>query len=187
MISAAISGNIPISIRFAISDHPWVDSTTSAAVRVAMTVADKGSSEGVLAIVKSETEGEDCAQVELERQTGLIHDDLTLGVNVSAALPLRSNHRISGTGLIIGNRGFVLTNLERDAFITAHPEATHLIHPLRNGRDISDTPREVYVIDTHSTTLEYLMEHQPSIYQRLLVTVQPYFGTTNAGPGVPKR
>ncbi len=48
----------PASLVFAIPDHPWVDSTDGAAVRIAMTVAEAGSREGLLLRVVNEEMGE---------------------------------------------------------------------------------------------------------------------------------
>ena len=45
--------------RFAIPDHPWVDSAEGAAVRIAMTVGAAGEGPGVLQQVVSERPGDD--------------------------------------------------------------------------------------------------------------------------------
>src|SRR5690606_18376944 len=47
----------PLSLVFAIPDHPWVDTSDGAAVRIAMTVARAGESAGVLQRLK--VEGQD--------------------------------------------------------------------------------------------------------------------------------
>ncbi|MFO1349730.1 MAG: type IIL restriction-modification enzyme MmeI [Gammaproteobacteria bacterium] len=48
----------PLSLRFAIPDHPWVDAADGAAVRIAMTIAEAGQHEGALLTVTDEQEGE---------------------------------------------------------------------------------------------------------------------------------
>jgi hypothetical protein len=48
-----------ISCIFAIPDHPWVNSSDGASVRIAMTVCQAGQTEGTIAIVTSETESND--------------------------------------------------------------------------------------------------------------------------------
>ena len=80
---------------------------------------------------------------------------------------LKANSLISSTGLILGNRGFVLTRQERDAFLAEHPESSQLIHPLRHGKDITDICRDYYVIDTNNLTLEKLRNSHPAVFQRL--------------------
>src|SRR5690625_6615072 len=44
----------PLSLVFAVPDHPWLTAPDKAAVRIAMTVAEKGEQPGVLAEVVSE-------------------------------------------------------------------------------------------------------------------------------------
>ena len=43
----------PLSLVYAVPDHPWMKAADKAAVRIAMTVAEKGEHEGVLAEVVS--------------------------------------------------------------------------------------------------------------------------------------
>ncbi|MBS1810907.1 MAG: hypothetical protein JST84_22275 [Acidobacteria bacterium] len=52
-----MSAKNPLSLLFAIPDHPWVDSADGAAVRIAMTVVTAGEHEGVLQKVIAEAEG----------------------------------------------------------------------------------------------------------------------------------
>ncbi len=49
----------PLALRFAIPDHPWVDSADGAAVRIAMTVGEAGSEAGRLLQVVAERPGPD--------------------------------------------------------------------------------------------------------------------------------
>jgi hypothetical protein len=49
----------PLSLLFAIPDHPWVDSAEGAAVRIAMTIGAAGEHEGVVYKLSAESRGED--------------------------------------------------------------------------------------------------------------------------------
>lgn len=49
-----LDGKPPLALRFAIPDHPWVDSADGAAVRISMTVGAAGEAEGVLQKVVGE-------------------------------------------------------------------------------------------------------------------------------------
>ena len=49
----------PVSIAFAIPDHPWVEAADGAAVRIAMTVGTAGEEEGDLVRVLSESAGDE--------------------------------------------------------------------------------------------------------------------------------
>jgi len=163
----------PIHLAFAIPDHPWVDSTTSAAVRIAMTVGETGTGTGVLARVIEEMPGEDdIRDVELQSDEGLIHANLRLGANVADAQPLKANSLVSGTGLLLGSRGFILTAEEAETFRRESPAAQKLIYPLKGGSDLTDeSPRNLFVIDTDGWLLEDLRRQAPAIFQRLLERV----------------
>ena len=67
-----MSDKKPVSLVFAIADHPWVITTDGAAVRIAMTVAAQGEQTGVLQRVVSEAEGDIASEVTLSQQTGKI-------------------------------------------------------------------------------------------------------------------
>ncbi len=54
VIQNHLAANNPLSLLFAIPDHPWVDAAEGAAVRISMTVATAGEHEGVLQKVISE-------------------------------------------------------------------------------------------------------------------------------------
>ncbi|MCB1130806.1 MAG: class I SAM-dependent DNA methyltransferase, partial [Verrucomicrobiae bacterium] len=56
VIETHLKAKEPLSLIYATPDHPWVKGEGRAAVRIAMTVAEKGSEEGVLAEVISETD-----------------------------------------------------------------------------------------------------------------------------------
>jgi hypothetical protein len=98
----------PVSLVFAIPDHPWVDSADGAAVRIAMTVIEAGNHQGLLSTVVVETETEsDEALVNLQNRVGMILPDLTIGANVSGALQLKANASLSGQGVIVLGDGFM--------------------------------------------------------------------------------
>ena len=174
VVKEALKTNMPLSLIFAIPNHPWVDSEHSAAVRIAMTVAEKGEKSGVLAKVISEKDGEDdSADLEFEMQKGLIYEDLRVGANISCVLSLKSNNLLASTGLILGSRGFVLTEDEAHQLRNHQPTKRPLIFPLRHGRDLTDQPRNVFVIDTQGWSEQELINYVPAIYQRLRDRVYP--------------
>ena len=138
----------PASLVFAIPDHPWVDSADGAAVRIAMTVAQAGTREGRLLRVESEEggDGEGAAKVEFSERHGLIHSDLTIGPNLTTAVPLKANEGLSCTGVKLHGAGFIVTPEKArelglgsvpdlDRHIRAIPERPryHLAPPRRHG------------------------------------------------------
>ena len=63
----------PLSLLFAIPDHPWVDSADGAAVRIAMTTAGGGECQGLLQSVISEQTGPgDGYDVDLDSNRGTL-------------------------------------------------------------------------------------------------------------------
>jgi hypothetical protein len=59
VIEHHLSAEPPLSLLFAIPDHPWVDAADGAAVRVAMTTAVAGNQAGTLQTVVAEVSGAD--------------------------------------------------------------------------------------------------------------------------------
>ncbi|GAB1413741.1 hypothetical protein MASR1M97_24770 [Candidatus Desulfobacillus denitrificans] len=125
---------VPLHLAFAVPDHPWVDSADGAAVRIAMTVGAMGAGEGRLLSVTDEREGGgDGLEVKTAERVGVIHADLTIGANVSAAKPLQANEGLSSMGFMLAGSGFIVTPEE-----AARLEPNAPIKPYRNGRDLTD-------------------------------------------------
>ncbi len=132
----------PISLLFAVPDHPWVKSGRStgkrAAVRIAMTVAERGEREGQLAeVVRESRLDTDQPQVELRSVLGRISADLNVGADLTSTTALRSNEGIASPGVKLHGDGFIITphqavafGLGRDAGLRGH------IREYRNGRDL---------------------------------------------------
>ncbi|RMG60226.1 MAG: class I SAM-dependent DNA methyltransferase, partial [Bacteroidetes bacterium] len=99
----------PLSLVFAIPDHPWVDSTDGAAVRIAMTVAESGKTLGQLQSVLNEhvaKSGE--TEVDLLKESGSIFPDLSIGADVSGAKSLRFAENLHSNGMMIRGSGFII-------------------------------------------------------------------------------
>jgi hypothetical protein len=158
-----------IHLAFAIADHPWVDSADGAAVRIAMTVGAPGKSEGRRLDVIAEREGKgEGLDVDLAERVGGIHADLSIGTNVAAAQALQANGGISSPGFKLHGAGFIVTPEER-----ATLEADAPINDYRNGRDLTDRPRGVQLIDLFGFSADEVRRRWPATYQRVLVTVKP--------------
>ncbi len=180
VVQAALDGSPALALTYAIADHPWVDSANGAAVRIAMTVAallatapDSGdpaaAKAGRLQTVTHEVTGDyGEVAVTLTEQTGVIHADLTIGVNAQQARPLRSNQRISSTGVIPHGAGMVLTCEQ-----AAQMEPNAPIKPYCNGKDLTDTNRHLRVIDFYGLSAGDVRENYPKLYQWLLTRVKP--------------
>ncbi|MEI6150268.1 MAG: DNA methyltransferase, partial [bacterium] len=166
---------LPLSILFAIPDHPWVDAAAGAAVRIAMTVAAAGNHEGVLSQVVSEKETDgDGYEVELRSTFCKIQPDLTTGTNVVSAQELRANENTVSEGVKPHGMGFVVTPEEADTLgYNINPNIRSIIRPYLNGRDIAAKCRHALIIDLFGLTSEQTREQFPAIYQWVLERVKP--------------
>jgi hypothetical protein len=157
-----------VGLAFAIPDHPWVDSANGAAVRIAMTVAERSNQgDGRLLTVIGEQPGEhgEVSVKRAERQ-GLVHADLTTGANVSTVVALQANLRLSYPGVEPHGSGFIVTAEEPVALgLTTVPGLARHIRDYRNGRDLTDKPRGVKVIDLFGLRAEEVRTRFPTIYQ----------------------
>ncbi len=167
-----------LALRFAIPDHPWVDTADGAAVRIAMTVGEIAASnqlgELALVIAENDAEGDEGeVGVTLQRTRGAISPDLTIGADVTTAKTLQANRDVSINGMMLAGRGFVLTGGEAATIRSKDKCASTILKPLRNGRDLADAPRALWVIDAFGFTPETLRRDCPTVYEHLLRTVKP--------------
>ncbi len=174
VVEHQLAAKRPICLAFAIPDHPWVDSADGAAVRIAMTVVTGAQVQGHLLSVRNEEPGDDGeVRVSFDIAAGLIHSDLSIGPNIGSATPLASNWRLSNTGFILGNRGFVVDKDDAERLAASSKIGQSLLFPLRNGEDLLGRNREVYVIDAFDLLEAELRAQAPSIWQILHDRVFP--------------
>jgi len=159
----------PLALAWAIPDHPWVDAASGAAVRIAMTVGQPGDAPGTLQTVVSEGGSEaDAVHIELAEKTGRIHADLSIGADVVGAKALRANEDLANRGFCLFGAGFIVPPEE-----VAKLQPCDRIHPFRNGRDLTDAPRGVSVIDLYGLTTDEARSRYPAAYQWVLERVKP--------------
>ncbi|MDX9978920.1 MAG: class I SAM-dependent DNA methyltransferase [Lentisphaeria bacterium] len=165
----------PLSILFAIPDHPWVDAADGVAVRIALTVGAAGELPGLLQTVVAENPGKgEGYDVELVGQRGVIHADLTVGAEVASAKALAANGDLSCPGVKLHGSGFIVTPEEAAALgLGRIPGLERHIRPYRNGRDLTQNPRDVMVIDLFGLTAAEARERFPEVYQWVLERVKP--------------
>lgn len=174
-ISPTEQGGDPLSLLFAIPDHPWVDTAEGAAVRIAMTVGVAGRHEGDLMEVISERPQEDgSSQVSFITRRGYIQADLSIGASVPAMQPLRSNTGLASMGVKLHGLGFTLTPLEAKRLReTDAGSGSTPIKPYVCGRDLVQNAREQYVIDMLGLTEAEARQRHPGVYQHLVLHVKP--------------
>jgi hypothetical protein len=207
-----------LALLFAIPDHPWVDSANGAAVRIAMTVGmragdfdiysltdvyalslDLYAANGRLLTATSEKAGDHGEiNVALAERAGVIHADLSVGADVTSAVALLANAKVSSPGVKLHGAGFIVSREDATLLLPLLPgegggegprPSQNIIRDYRNGRDLTDAPRGVKVIDAFGLGVEQLRMQFPAIYQRLHDRVKPERdakGTSKDGAGYAK-
>ncbi|WP_211219764.1 class I SAM-dependent DNA methyltransferase [Marinospirillum minutulum] len=166
----------PLSILYAVPDHPWVDGNDGAAVRIAMTVGVAGNYAGQLNLLvkESSTEEKEARDVQLTQRTGKTYSDLTIGADVSSALALKANFDISNRGVSLFGSGFIITKQEANNLgLGIKPKIEKHIRDYRNGRDLLQSSRNVMVIDLYGLDLDKVRSEFPDLYQWVLERVKP--------------
>lgn len=175
VIQTHLQAQDPLSLRFAIPDHPWVDSADGAAVRISMTVAEAGKEDGLLGHVNFENatdQGE--YQVELAYRVGPILANLTIGADVSSCAILRANEGLSCRGVVLHGSGFLVTPEQAHSLgLGSIAGLERHIRKYINGRDLNQVSRGVMVIDLHGLTEAELIRRFPAVFQWVLNRVKP--------------
>ncbi|MCL1889781.1 MAG: hypothetical protein FWF99_04680 [Desulfovibrionaceae bacterium] len=144
-------------------------------MRIAMTVGEKGAGEGILAcVVGEEKVGENERSVTLEENAGVIHADMRQGIDVLSAKTLKANEDISCVGIMLHGQGFIVTEQEAKQLGLGRVAGLekHIRH-FRNGKDITDKPRGVMLIDLLELSIEDVRERFSDVYQWVLTRVKP--------------
>ena len=175
VMAARMDARAPISLVMAIPDHPWIRGSDTAAVRIAMTVAEAGKSEGVLSLVTREEDlNSDAPMVSIESRIGDIHPDLSQGSNVTAISKLRANLGIAHDGVKLHGAGFIVSEGEAVHLgLRAREHAVQVLRPYRNGRDLASRSKNRWVIDLFGHSEADVRRGFPEIYQHILQTVKP--------------
>lgn len=155
------------SITFAIPDHPWVDATDGASVRIAMSVVRPGTHEGRLLSVTQEQElATDEMAVVLRERRGRVNADFSIGLNLARAGRLHSNDGLGYRGITLVGDGFLLES--DDALGKAR-----CVRFLVGARTLLANTSPRRVIDLFGLTEADARTTFPKHYQHLRDTVRP--------------
>lgn len=166
----------PLSLAFAVPDHPWVDVNDGAAVRIAMTVGVAGEQPGHLRQVVKEVSSEDreAREVQFSHKVGKLFADLAIGADISGAKALISNSGIASRGVQLIGSGFIVTPEEANRLgLGTLDGLEQVIRDYRNGRDLTQQPRYVKVIDLFGLEANQVRERYPTVYQWVQERVKP--------------
>ena len=176
VIARRLEARPPVSLVLAIPDHPWTKATRdAAAVRIAMTVAEKGTVEGRLLTVASEAGLDtDTPAITFTERAGTINADLSVGTDVTGARPLLANEWLCSPGVKLHGSGFIITPTQAAFLGLGRREGLERhIRPYLNGRDLTGRSRNVMIIDLFGLTEVEVRRRFPEVYQHLLTTVKP--------------
>ena len=170
-----LEGTPPLHLAFAIPDHPWVDSSDGAAVRIAMTVGTREAYDGLLCVVDDEQASSDRErQVRLVERKGEINADLSIGVNLLSCKALNANAGLSFRGIFLNGIGFVVSAEQARSLGLGSIEGIERhIKKYRNGRDITGRCRGIYVIDLFGLAEREVLGRYPQLYQWVYERVKP--------------
>jgi hypothetical protein len=162
----------PISFDFAIPNHPWVDGIQGADTRIAIATLQRGQQLGKLVTVSKEFITEDgSADVELSELDGDIHSDLTIGADITTAIPLKSNDSLCYLGVKLYGLGFIVKPDIAENF--SNGTSKPLIKRFVSGQDLTQKDRNLFVIDADGISLGDLMSKHSDAAQHLLLHVKP--------------
>jgi hypothetical protein len=157
-----------LRLLFALPDHPWIDSGDGAAVRISMTVGGTSSVTGKLLEIVTESGVKGDEHITYRERNGELLPDLTIGPNVSSALPLGSNVSCAFRGMSLIGTGFVLDSVDMKTLMsTSAVDLSSRLKRFRNGKDLAQRARDVFVIDVNDLNEKELLEAFPAIYQWL--------------------
>ncbi len=165
----------PLTLSYAIPDHPWVDSTDGAAVRISMTVGTTEIGMGTLDSVINEVVNPDGEiDVVLSSSQALINADLTVGVNVAASKTLISNKGVSFMGMIPLGAGFWISEEQADNLgRKTIPGLCQHVKKYFNGKDLTGISRGLLALDFYGLTEKQVRDNFPDAYQWILERVKP--------------
>ncbi|MFA5591499.1 MAG: DNA methyltransferase, partial [Lysobacteraceae bacterium] len=161
----------PLSLVYAIPDHPWVDTADGAAVRITMTVGASGVYPGNLLQVVSEEAGRAGEMVvKFRRSTDWIDPAIRLGPSLIGTRPLQANRALCWQGVKLVGDGFLVPVADQQRIQTA---GSTVIRGYMSGRDLVQKNRALAVIDFAGLDVEQARSANPAAFQQVLDTVKP--------------
>lgn len=166
----------PVSLVMATPNHPWTKAeTSSAAVRIAMTVCAAGQHRpGSLLTVAQETNLDtDAPRIVLAASNGVISSDLSVGAAATASATLVANIDMAHQGVVLSGEGFRLSGAELLVLGISNNALPSVLRPYLIGRDLVQRPDERYVIDFFGLSEAEARQSNPRLFQIVLERVKP--------------
>ena len=162
-----------LSLIMAIPDHPWTKATKdAAAVRIAMTVAERGSHTGQLREVTTEAMlDSDEPEVKMALFNGIIRANLKTGIDLTKAKNLVGNAGVSVRGVEFHGDGYKLTEQQYREWSKEAPYFFgKFVKPFMSSRGYKLNRIENWVTDIYKVSEKHVRKTAPGLYQHLLKT-----------------
>jgi hypothetical protein len=153
---------------WAAADHPWVEDSGTANVRVSITVLSRET--GPATSVSVDAQG----NVESERRVARLNVDLSAHADVAAAaaVPLLASKSLASQGFILVGDGFVLSSDEGHRLIDLEQKHADVLRPYFGGKELSGRSKDEYIIDFAFRT-EAEARSYPVLYDIIRSRVKP--------------
>jgi hypothetical protein len=170
---SVVSGhlNAGISLSFACADHPWVDTSDGAAVRIAMSVGVAGHGSEGRELVVEESDGGEAPRLSVRH--GVLGANLRAGPATASASTLRANVGLCFTGMYPLGQGFVLSVNDIATATGGSPFARTFVKPFYTARDLMRRPRNASAIDVFPLPEPDVRARLPHVWQWLHDRVKP--------------
>ncbi len=170
-LDTRLNGKSCVSLLFAIADHPWVEASDGASVRIAMTVGGPAGQFGTVGEIIDEcAQDDDSKAVELSYSCGPINSNLAIGTSFTAVAPLQANRDICNQGVKLVGQGFLLKKSEIKQLGL---ENSRVIFPFLTNKDLVQRNRELFAIDLYGMSDVEARNRFPGECQRVYDTVRP--------------
>ncbi|MEY3898735.1 MAG: hypothetical protein RLZZ214_4257 [Verrucomicrobiota bacterium] len=176
IVEAELNAKPPLSLVFAVPDHPWVDTVEGAAVRIAMSVGSAGSLPGeLLTVTDEQPQSDGSSAVTLNSVNGKITADLKVngGTIESKPVSLNANKGMAFTGMYPLGQGFVLLPEQIAEACGNDSDKDTVVKPFVIARDLAQTPRSAKVIDFFPLDQDDARQRFPNLFQWVLTRVKP--------------
>lgn len=177
------SRKTPLSLVFAVPDHPWVEAADGASVRISMTVGERARAGDAgptanqagrfLTVIDEAPSVDGEIGVTFSEKIAAIHADLTIGAKVSAAAKLKANSNVCFQGMNLVGKGFRLEPDEVTALGYDLEALPDVIKPHCNARELLQGGEHSYVIDFYGLSVDEARAQHPALLQRLIDRVKP--------------
>jgi hypothetical protein len=178
VVDRALTSKTPVSIIFAIPDHPWAEGEESAAVRISMTVLECGIAAGVVQQVLASRPGVSGYNELGPPQRGQVTSLLRVGARVTDVVTLNSNSDLSFMGVIPVSLQFVLDAATAN-YIGLSASPTGPLRRYLGGKDLTDNRPTRLILDFFGLSAEQVRVSYPRAYQHVVEKVKPFRDTVN--------